>query len=118
MKFRLFWAGSVLILIDQLTKIYLPVVVTTHRLSLAMHLVVLGSCIACAVILYKPAFKTPLAVLFAGAVSNGIDVVMLASIRDVFLIKDFAFNIADACIIVGGCWLLGILFFGMRTREG
>jgi len=54
-----------------------------------------------ALLFAKNSANIGLSLLIAGGISNTIDAVALQSVRDIFIVKNVAFNMADIAVITG-----------------
>lgn len=95
-----------------------------HTWILALISLVMSVLLAIAV--WKPLFRHPfgrtaLALLLAGAVGNLIDRALQGYVVDMFhvLFMEFAvFNVADICVVVGGCAAVVYYLFFYEKLEG
>ena len=58
-----------------------------------------------------------LALIVGGGGSNLLDLLVRQQVLDIFTVKNFAFNLADICIVAGFLVILGEIFYGSSSRA-
>lgn len=103
--------------VDQLTKLYIPVLTTTSHMSLLASILAL-----IAIGILSRQYRSYLAriafvVVLAAGVSNIIDFARYGYVRDVFYVSALVFNMADVIILLGaGAFVVAILAYPRMKR--
>lgn len=113
---RRWWLLAALVALDQLSKSVSLALGLPHHPGSLFHL---GASLGVAAVALFAAYRHPslgLILIAGGGVSNLIDAIIKKEVQDIFLVKSFAFNLADI-FITAGFTLIFITYLRSRYRE-
>jgi len=100
------WLIGLMIVADQSLKWYLVTNGQTVYRGSVLSIPIAIIIIAWALIFSKSHANIGLSLIIAGGISNIIDLVIFQHIRDIMMVKNAAFNLADVAIITGAALIV------------